>query len=145
MKTIPRLALAAASLLIGVGAAQAAPSPVGQWRVTFFLEPNLTTGATQNICFKADQTWYSSTFPGWKGYWYQDGIRLRWNGSAGVSATGAFGQFDSPTLQSGEAGAWLATSGAATAPGATYSMSFTKRACDAPAARRQASGDGPMK
>lgn len=86
-------ALVSALLLMGFGSAAFAASPVGQWNVTFYLEPGLTTGATQGICFLSNGTWYSSTFSGWNGDWFQKGDRLRWYGGTGSLATAEFGQF----------------------------------------------------
>lgn len=87
--------------IVGAHSALAA-SPVGEWKVTFYLEPGLSTGATQGICFKADGTWYSTTFAGWDGDWLWKGDRLRWYGDTGSLGTAEFGQFSSKRKFAGE-------------------------------------------
>src|SRR5689334_22921583 len=83
MRTRLRAVLTAASFFAGADAAMAA-SPVGQWNVTFYQEPNLTKGATQGVCYQADGTWFSTTFATWHGVWFQKGDRLRWYGTTSV-------------------------------------------------------------
>src|SRR3954447_14283704 len=58
------------------------------------MTPGLTTGAAQRICFQPDGSWFSTTFSGWQGTWFQKGDRLRWNGTTGAFLTSAFGAFD---------------------------------------------------
>lgn len=80
--------LACAVLVVALCAA-AAPeeavaqnSPVGLWSVTFYNDatPNLNQMATQRICFLANGTWFSTTFPGWAGRWFQRGVNAAGNG-----------------------------------------------------------------
>ena len=70
MRTRLRAVLTAALFFAGADAAVAA-SPVGQWNVTFYIEPNLAKGATQGVCYEPDGTWFSTTFAGWHGGWFQ--------------------------------------------------------------------------
>lgn len=95
------LALVPSLLLMGMGNAFAA-SPVGQWNVTFYLEPGLTAGATQGICFRANGTWFSTTFSNWNGDFFQKGDRFRWYGDTGALGTAEFGQFVNNTQIAGE-------------------------------------------
>ena len=83
----------------GVGLAQSVSPAVstanviGQYNVTFYLEPNLAKGTTQGICFK-DGTWFSTTFSNWQGDWFLKGDRLRWHGRTGSElGTAEFGQY----------------------------------------------------
>jgi hypothetical protein len=81
------------------------PSVVGNFNVTFFLEPSRATGATQCLVFKSvpgtvagvptSGTWTSPTFPGWKGQWIQLGDHVRFFGvtSSGLS-TAASGNME---------------------------------------------------
>jgi hypothetical protein len=97
-----------AGLAPTVGLAQsAAPqvsaaSVIGQYNVTFYLEPNLAKGATQGICFKSDGTWFSTTFSNWQGDWFLKGDRLRWYGRTSTLGTADFGQFIWSTGFAGE-------------------------------------------
>jgi hypothetical protein len=50
-------------MAFGTAANAMAASPVGQWNITFYLEPGLGTGATQGICYLANGTWFSIHFP----------------------------------------------------------------------------------
>jgi hypothetical protein len=102
MKSYSKLIMLFFLLIIGAGTASAA-SPVGQWSVTFYLEPGLTTGATQGICFLSNNTWYSSTVHGWVGDWFQKGDRFRWYGHTSAPLpTAEFGQFVANTIITGE-------------------------------------------
>ncbi len=95
MKMLKKLlmVLVPSLLLMGMGNALAA-SPVGQWNVTFYLEPGLTTAATQGICFTSSGTWFSTTFSSWNGDYFQKGDRFRWYGhTSGGLGTAEFGQF----------------------------------------------------
>ena len=58
-------------------------NPVGHWELRFFNDatPNLSQGATQRICFLANGTWYSTTFPNWGGSWFQKGDNAAGNGN----------------------------------------------------------------
>jgi hypothetical protein len=137
-----RLLLGGVSLVVGMNTAMAAsPSPVGQWTVTFYIEPGLATGATQGICFGADGTWYSSTFANWRGRWFTAGERFRWTGSTAASlATGAFGQFYTTTWAAGESTSTLTPSGA-TSSNATYHMTRVGSVCNPPASAAPSSAD----
>ncbi|MET3456733.1 hypothetical protein [Pseudomonas kilonensis] len=42
-------------------------SPVGSWQFAYYHVPGGGFYAHQTICFKADNTWYSSSQAGWKG------------------------------------------------------------------------------
>lgn len=57
-------------------------APIGHWEIKFFNDetPNLSPAATQRICFVANGTWYSTTFPNWHGLWFQKGIDAAGNG-----------------------------------------------------------------
>src|SRR4051794_41946857 len=105
MRTCYKAVLAATACFVGMNAAMAA-SPVGQWNVTFHVEPSLTKGATQGVCYKSDGTWYSSTFSNWHGDWFQKGDRFRWYGEAGSLGTAEFGQASFANFAAG-AGAHL--------------------------------------
>jgi hypothetical protein len=107
-------------------------SVVGVWKVTFYLEPNRATGATQCIVFSAANGavngvatsghWQSPTFSGWQGRWIQLGDHVRWFGVTGslvTSASGfvgsqsrfggeAFNHFFSSNANSSSAGSWTA-------------------------------------
>lgn len=85
--TVVILGLAAA----GAQAAAADPSPVGLWRIKTYDETsNLTWTGTSDICIVAGGTWFGPNFPGWSGYWYQNGNQVRllgnWNSGAGNDA-----------------------------------------------------------
>ena len=78
----------------------ASPSVVGNWRVTFYLEPLRSVGSTQCIVFRlvpgtvngvpTSGTWNSPTFPGWFGQWIQLGDHVRWFGvTSGLATTEA--------------------------------------------------------
>jgi len=69
---------------LGAGAATAQPNnPIGLWNIVAHDDTNpgmLIVGA-QRICFLANGTWFSPTFPGWAGVWFQ-------KGTAGVPGLG---------------------------------------------------------
>lgn len=121
-------------LIIGTGTASAA-SPVGQWNVTFYLEPGLTTGATQGICYLANGTWYSTTFPDWDGDWFQKGDRFRWYGHTGAPLpTAEFGQFVSNNLKTGEFAHFvIANAPPITSTRGNWRAVKVKTTCDPPA------------
>ncbi len=90
-------------MAFGTAANAMAASPVGQWTVTFYSDPNLAPTGTQGICYLANGTWFSTTFSNWKGDWFEKGDRFRWYGrTASALATAFFGQFISNTSFSGE-------------------------------------------
>lgn len=103
MRTLKKTVLLLVSLLLLTGVSTAfAASPVGQWSVVFYLEPGLTTGAVQGICFRSNGTWFSTTFSNWNGDWFQKGDRFRWYGDTGTLGTAEFGQFVNNTQIAGE-------------------------------------------
>jgi hypothetical protein len=68
--------------LVGPAWGQAPNNPVGLWRVTAFNDAAAAmpfTGA-QNVCFLANGTWFSPTFAGWGGFWFQKGNNAAGNG-----------------------------------------------------------------
>jgi hypothetical protein len=84
MNKVPRLAgiVALVFLITATIPARAQiNTPVGYWRMTFYIDnaPNLTTMATQHICFYPNGTW-KGTFPAWRGYWFQKGLNPLGNG-----------------------------------------------------------------
>jgi hypothetical protein len=123
-------------MAFGTAANAMAASPVGQWNITFYGEPGLVTGATQGICYKADGTWFSTTFPNWNGDWFEKGDRLRWYGKTGAPlATAEFGQFISNTSFGGEF-AHFRVSGSppVTSSRGNYRGAFVSTTCGRPAA-----------
>lgn len=124
-------------LSLAAGLAGAA-SPVGQWRVTFYSEPDLAPGSAQTLCFKADGTWYATTVDGWDGEWFQKGDRLRWYGHSDTEiATAFFGQFITNFSSSGEFASFDTTHPVATSNRGNWTLRRLRRRCDpAPEARR---------
>jgi hypothetical protein len=78
-------ALAAALLMANSQSAlaQAPNNPVGLWSLSAYNDntPNLAFMATQRICFLANGTWFSPTFAGWGGRWFQKGNNAAGNGN----------------------------------------------------------------
>ncbi len=70
-------------------------TPVGHWEATFYNDdtPNLTNLATHGICFRANGTWYSTTYANWSGYWFQKGSNAAGNGNR-VRIVGNFWEGD---------------------------------------------------
>lgn len=118
-------------IIFGSAPAMAAPDLNGTWKLTFYSEPNHTTGATQCLVFTKtgtvagesnSGTWTSPSFSGWKGQWIQEGDHVRFFGFSGTVATsahsalmasstsmsGEFDHFRSPGTVS-SSGAWSAT------------------------------------
>jgi hypothetical protein len=123
-------------MAFGAAANAMAASPVGQWNITFYLEPGLVQGATQGVCYKADGTWYSTTFSNWNGDWFQNGDRLRWYGKTGLPlATAEFGQFFKNPAFAGEF-AHFGVSGSTpvTSSRGNYKGNFVSANCGPPAA-----------
>lgn len=107
------------------------PSVVGNWRVTFYLEPLRAVGASQCIVFTlvpgtvagspTSGTWTSPTFPGWSGQWIQQGDHVRWFGVTGGLVTTesgnmvnrniftgvSFNHFTASTATTSSAGSWV--------------------------------------
>ncbi len=90
-------------LLLSASASFAA-TPVGLWDIKSYKEPGLTFGVANKVCYLTNGTWYSITFPGAQGDWFQKGDRIRstayspqngWNHAL-------FGQFASNALFTGE-------------------------------------------
>lgn len=79
---VTAVALVISLSMADTGFAQAPNNPVGLWSLTFYNDntPALTPMATQNICFVAGGTWYSTTFPAWNGRWFQKGNNAAGNG-----------------------------------------------------------------
>jgi hypothetical protein len=65
------------AIALFAGAAGAQPNnPVGLWNVVAHDDTNPfmpITGA-QQVCFLANGTWFSPTYPGWGGVWFQKGF-----------------------------------------------------------------------
>ena len=137
MKTRAEILMSFAGLFLGVSTAMAA-TPVGQWNVTFYLEPGLTTGATQGICFKSNKTWNSTTFGGWGGTWEQIGERLRWHGETSSLDTAEFGQFLANSRMGGE---FAHFTGSSTSTYGSYYGAKAKSTCDAQAAAAARAAD----
>lgn len=101
----------ATSVLSAPLAQASSPSIVGNWNVTFFLEPGRTTGATQCIIFKlvpgtvagesTSGTWTSPTFPGWSGQWVKQGDHVRWFGVTDTLATEESGNVENNKIFGG--------------------------------------------
>jgi hypothetical protein len=68
--------------LAHAASAQAPNNPVGLWSVAFFVDDNagMPQSATQTLCFLTNGTWYSPSFPGWHGRWFQKGNSATGNG-----------------------------------------------------------------
>ncbi|HET6376365.1 MAG TPA: hypothetical protein VFF88_09975 [Methylocella sp.] len=109
---------------------------MGLWKVTFYLEPGLSLGASQNICFLANGTWYSTTFSNWKGDWFQKGDRLRWYGRTSSLGTAEFGQFIANRSFGGEFAHFRASSSTPplTSSRGNYYGVFSSTSCPPPAA-----------
>lgn len=105
------LAFLATGVLSTPLAQAASPSVVGNWNVTFFLEPARSTGATQCVVFKlvpgtvggvpTSGTWTSTTFPGWSGQWVQLGDHVRWFGVTSALATTESGNMENANIFGG--------------------------------------------
>jgi hypothetical protein len=123
-------------MAFGTAASAMAASPVGQWNITFFLEPGLVPGSTQGICYKADGTWFSTTFSNWNGDWFQNGDRLRWYGKTGTPlGTAEFGQFIKNVLFGGEFAHFnVSGSPPVTSSRGNYRGNFVSTTCGPPAA-----------
>jgi len=101
----------AASAISAPLAQAGSPSVIGSWNVTFFLEPNRATGATQCIVFSlvpgtvagvpTSGTWTSPTFPGWRGQWIQLGDHVRWFGVTSTLATSESGNMENSRIFGG--------------------------------------------
>jgi hypothetical protein len=129
-------------LILAAGTALAA-SPVGQWDFKGFSMPDLKPGPLQGICFVAGITnsdgtlsgiWYSTTFAGWSGQWFQNGDRIRFYGTTGSVSTAEFGQFISNNRFSGEYVHFIPPAPVATNSLGNFSMTRTGLTCDPAAA-----------
>jgi hypothetical protein len=100
------------SLVSAPPAAQAAePSFAGTWTISYYLEPNYSSGATQCVIFTTASgtvggvatsgTWRSPTFSGWTGKWVQIGDHVRWFGVTSTLATEAVGNLAYGSLTGG--------------------------------------------
>ena len=144
MKLRHKLALTLATLLAATNAAMAA-SPVGLWDVQFFNEPEIAFGTDQGICFEADGTWFSPTFSGWQGTWFQKGDRVRWVGTTGAFLTSAFGAFDSTILFGGEYSSMFAATAATSSVGVWHALSFGDNCSASLATKHPARAGDPTK
>lgn len=132
------IALIISSLLVArfahaeVQAPAVSPSVVGNWKVTFYLEPLRSIGATQCIVMTlvpgtvagspTSGTWRSPTFPGWSGQWIQQGDLVRWFGITGGLATSEVGSVLNRNILGGTSFNHFSTSsGAATSSAGTWS------------------------
>jgi hypothetical protein len=79
-----RFAFLAALVLAAGGQAfaQAPNNPVGLWTVQGWVDnaAAMPPAGVQNICFLANGTWFSPTFAGWNGLWFQKGNNAAGNG-----------------------------------------------------------------
>jgi hypothetical protein len=114
------LACLAATLLALASAqpAQAqANTAVGRWRLSFFNDntPGLAPMAIQDICILANGTWYSPSFMGWRGRWFQKGtvpagngdrVRMLGNYANGVGNDGAEIEFVTVNMMTGAWTEW---------------------------------------
>jgi hypothetical protein len=131
---VARVCAALAVVCAGSVSAWAAdPTFVGNWDVTFYLEPNRAVGATQCIVVTSapgtvagvptSGTWSSPTFAGWHGQWVELGDHVRWFGVTGgglsteesgnviqALLTGgvSFNHFLSSSGSTSSAGSWVA-------------------------------------
>jgi hypothetical protein len=122
-------------MAFGSAANAMAASPVGQWYVTFYLEPGLSTGATEGICYLASGTWSSTTFPNWKGDWFEKADPFRWYGRTGLPlATAEFGEFISNATFSGEFAHFRVSAPPVTSSWGNYSAVKVSDVCGHPAA-----------
>ena len=128
-----RVLVAVAIFLILASGTALAATPVGQWNYKAFNEPDLEKGPLHGICFVADGTWYSTTFTGWSGQWYQNGDRIRFYGTTGVVSTAEFGQFISTTKFSGEFVHFFPTAPVATSTIGNFFATRTSLTCNPPA------------
>jgi hypothetical protein len=75
---IPRVAaVLALALALFAGAAGAQPnSAIGLWNVVAHddTNPGMPIVGAQQVCILGNGTWYSPTYPGWAGVWYQKGF-----------------------------------------------------------------------
>ncbi|MCI0995644.1 hypothetical protein HNO91_02795 [Pseudomonas corrugata] len=136
------LLLIAAVLATQTLRASAETSPVGSWKFASYHVPGGGFYANQTICFKADNTWYSSSQAGWKGAWFQNGDDLQWNGSVPMNGAGsannlatiAMGKVVATGSMAGNYAEWAAPS----APPLpwdrhyTYTMTYQGATCGAP-------------
>jgi hypothetical protein len=114
MKGLFKTTLMLILLLLGMNSANhaLAASPVGLWRVTSFLEPNLTVAGSRDLCFRADETFHESR-PNpnefFSGFWFKKGDRIRFVGTRILTVdlgfqgrTANFGQFTNNFTFGGE-------------------------------------------
>jgi hypothetical protein len=142
MKTLLGL-MVGAVLAVSAGAVwaepQLVPGPIGstaQWSVQFFLEPNHVPGAAQCIVFRKtggvvgepnSGSWFSPSFAGWRGQWFQEGDHVQWYGSTSASlGTAEFGGLISGSLCTGEFAHFATPSGSTSSAGG---WSMVRRAC----------------
>lgn len=117
-------------------------SPVGSWLFASYHVPGGGFYANQTICFKADNTWYSSSQAGWNGAWFQNGDDLQWYGSVPMNGAGsannlatvAMGKVTAAGAMSGNYAEWAAPSKLPLSWDRhyTYTMTYQGAACGAP-------------
>jgi hypothetical protein len=142
-EAMKRVIVAVAIFLILAAGTALAASPIGQWDYKGFSMPGLQPGPVQGICFIAgvtssdgtvSGTWFSTTFAGWSGQWFQNGDRIRFYGTAGAVSTAELGQFISNTRFSGEYVHFTPPAPVATNSLGNFSMTRTSSTCDPAAA-----------
>jgi hypothetical protein len=137
-------------------------SPVladAQFEVSFFLEPDLTPAATQTVCFLTtgtprpgitQGTWYSSSFPNWKGDWYRELDFMRWYGRTGIGLAtdenhGFLARSDSAaTIFAGEFEHFIATGSSVpplTSTRGHWTLTYQGQKCGLPSSGPAPSGD----
>lgn len=140
-----RLAIAALALLALPAIATAKPPfPQGQWEMRFFMEkPTAGATGTQGICFNADGTWYSPTFPAWDGFWYMKGndVHMQGNYASGAGNDAIELTRISGTLITGYWQEWR--DDYSTLAYLTARFFYTKDVCDPPLAPSTDSGGNP--
>jgi len=107
------------------------PVPVqeltGYWKITFYLEPSHSTGATQCLAFTkvpnavlghpVGGTWFAPSFSGWRGQWFQDGDHFQFYGITGSLGTAEFGSLISPSIFSGDFAHFISPNGTSSSAG----------------------------
>jgi hypothetical protein len=84
-KTLRILILATAALLAAGQAFAQVNNPVGLWTIQSWTDnaAGMPAAGVQDICFlggPTNGTWFSTTFPGWTGLWFQKGAAAAGNG-----------------------------------------------------------------
>ena len=125
-RTVIRSILGVGMLMVASALPSAAQNLAGSWKITFFLEPGHSTGATQCIVFTQtggivgepkSGTWVAPSFPGWKGQWIQEGDHFRFYGFTGSLATAEFGALVSNNILGGEFAHFISPNGTTSTAG----------------------------